>query len=237
MTKWSVGHGGRWSWPRPTIRSGSRRRPCWGSDWAGRATCPRAWPPTSRSSRSCPPRRTAHQRIGYGWRTDGCVWSPTTWWEHAPCWSRRRRRRCGRGRCGSRCGPSSGPHTPVSRWEPGTRRPPTPTERCPCWKKPDTNGYAHWRDARPCWSRQPAENGPPPKNTPEQRPPDRATTNSWSSPPPWPRPTWPPPAAITTPCSEPWNRYCSSPPATASTNRDSGPGKASTATPWSTRAG
>ena len=42
---------------------------------------------------------------------------------------------------------------------------------------------------------------------------------------------------IMTPCSGPWNRSCSSPPATASTNQDSGLGKASTGTRWSTRAG
>ena len=87
-------------------------------------------------------------------------------------------RRCGRARCGSRCGRSSGPHTRVTRWEPGTRPPPTPTERCPCWKRPDTNGYAHWRDARPYWSRQPAENGPPPKTRPSRvRPTGRLRTH------------------------------------------------------------
>ena len=162
----------------PMIRYGSRRRPCWGSDlgWQGNV------PEGLAAYESVLARLSAEEngppedrvRMAYGWLrlvTDDVVGARTMLAQTAAA-------RCGRARCGSRCGPSSGPHTRVSRWEPGTRRPRTPTERCPCWRKPDTNGYAHWRDARPCWSRAPAGNGPPPKNTPgSDRPTGRLRTH------------------------------------------------------------
>ena len=138
----------RWSWLRRVIRSGSRRRPCWGLGlgWQGRLTeglaayewFSTAWPTTGRDPR----------RSGCAWPRVGCAWWPTTSSARDMSWHRRLPAALRAGLVRIAVWSYVWWRGRVSRWATGTKRPPTPTGRCRCWRSPDTAGCGRSRGSR-----------------------------------------------------------------------------------------